>query len=211
MEIKVRVIHMQPSPKGTFTHGQSGRGGKRVENWLQHKSLHVFTYIPSLSGDRAGAKSSPQEMGTTPNFPHLLRNHAPQSYFCPHRHGRSSQGTLPSTRLCVNMSTVAAGISKSTRLWLQPDLCMCECIFRNRSPPTQAETKWLLIFFNWFSCMKIVVFVLNFHQNLFPVISILLSSLLQYIQDLWFWSRALIQYKDVILRIEIPIVEIRWS
>ena len=41
------------------------RGRRRAENWLQHKSLHVFTHARSRSGGGAGAKSAPQEMGPT--------------------------------------------------------------------------------------------------------------------------------------------------
>ena len=35
--------------EGMFTHAQSRRRGKRVENCLQHKSLHVFTHMQSRS------------------------------------------------------------------------------------------------------------------------------------------------------------------
>ena len=44
------------------------RGRRRVENWLQHKSLHAFTHAQSRSGGGAGAKTAPQEMGPTPIF-----------------------------------------------------------------------------------------------------------------------------------------------
>ena len=93
--VKVRS-HMRGAEAGS-----SGRRG--AENWLQHKSLHAFTYMRSWSGGGAGAKSTPQKMGPTPNFSRPLRNRAPQNIFVlnkwqirPHPH-----------RLCVNIPTVA--------------------------------------------------------------------------------------------------------
>ena len=56
-----------------------GRGRRRAENWLQHKSLHMFTHGRSRSRGGAGAKSAPQEMGPTPNLPCPLRNRALQT------------------------------------------------------------------------------------------------------------------------------------
>ena len=44
-----------------------GHEERRVENWLQHKSLDVFTYGWLLRGDGAGAKSALQGMGPTLN------------------------------------------------------------------------------------------------------------------------------------------------
>ena len=84
-----------------------GRRGQWVENWLQHKSLHVFTHTRLRSRDGVGEKSTPQEMAPTPNFLRPLWNRVPQSYFCPHRHGRSAQGPLPSNHVFVNMPVVA--------------------------------------------------------------------------------------------------------
>ena len=37
---------------GTFTHARSRRRQRRVENWLQHKSLHAFTQTQSWSGSK---------------------------------------------------------------------------------------------------------------------------------------------------------------
>ena len=67
--------------KVTFTHARSGRGRRRAENWLQHKPLLAFTHARSRSGGGAGAKSDPQQVGPTPNFPRPLRNRAPQTIF----------------------------------------------------------------------------------------------------------------------------------
>ena len=85
--------------KGTFTHARSGGGRRQAENWLQHKSLHAFTHTRSRSRGRVGAKSAPQQMGPTPNFPCLLRNRALQTnkwqiHPCP-------------PCLCVNIPAVA--------------------------------------------------------------------------------------------------------
>ena len=57
-------------------------------------------------GAEAEQEQNPLCKNPTPNFPCPLRNQAPQSYFCPHRHGRSAQVTLPSNRVCVNMPAV---------------------------------------------------------------------------------------------------------
>ena len=57
------------------------RGRRRAENWLEQKSLHAFTHTRSRSGGGAGAKSAPQQMGPTPNFPCPLRNRALQTIF----------------------------------------------------------------------------------------------------------------------------------
>ena len=76
-----KIEILQPCTKGTFTHARSGRGRRRAENWLQHKSLHAFTHMRSWSGGGAGAKSAPQEMGPTPNFPRPLQNRALQTIF----------------------------------------------------------------------------------------------------------------------------------
>ena len=73
----------------------------------------------------AGAKPAPQEMGPTPNFPHTLWNHAPQSYFFAHRHGRSTQGTPPSNLVCVNMPTVAEREYKNPLVFAPQPLCTC--------------------------------------------------------------------------------------
>ena len=54
---------------------------RRAANWLQHKSLHAFTHTWSQSGGGAGAKSTPLQMGPTPNFPHQLQNRALQNIF----------------------------------------------------------------------------------------------------------------------------------
>ena len=79
------------------------RGRRRAENWLQHKSLHVFTYARSRSGGGAGAKSAPQEMGPTPNLPRPLRNRALQTIIILKKwqiHPRP-------LRVCVNIPAVA--------------------------------------------------------------------------------------------------------
>ena len=61
-----------------------GHGGRQPENWLQYKSLHAFTLCGHRVRDGVGAKSAPQWMGLTPNFPCLLSNecHKPPLSFC---------------------------------------------------------------------------------------------------------------------------------
>ena len=53
----------------------------QAENWLQHKSLYAFTHTRSRGGGGEDAKSVPQQMGPTPNFPRPLRNRALQTIF----------------------------------------------------------------------------------------------------------------------------------
>ena len=75
----------------------------QAENWLQHKSLHVFTHVRSRSGGGVGAKSAHQQMGPTPNFPRPLRNHALQT-ICGLKKWQIRSHPL---RICVNIPTVA--------------------------------------------------------------------------------------------------------
>ena len=78
-----------------------GRGRRRAENWLQHKSLHVFTHARSRSGGGAGAKSAPLEMGPTPNLPRPLRNRALQTIIV------LNKWQIRLLRVCVNIPAVA--------------------------------------------------------------------------------------------------------
>ena len=79
------------------------RGRTRAENWLQHKSLHVFTHVRSRSGGGAGAKSAPQETGPTPNLPRPLRNRALQTIIVL----KKWQIRPRPLRVCVNIPAVA--------------------------------------------------------------------------------------------------------
>ena len=65
--------------KGAFTHARSRSRWRQAENWLQHKPLHSFTHMWSWSRGGAGAKSTPQQVGPTPNFLCPLRNHVLQT------------------------------------------------------------------------------------------------------------------------------------
>ena len=90
------------------------RSHMRTENWLQHKLLHAFTHTRSRSGGGAGAKSAPQQMGPTPNFPRPLRNRAPQTIFV---HKKWQIHPRPfRVYMCEHTSGSGAGISKSARL-----------------------------------------------------------------------------------------------
>ena len=106
--IKVRVIRRSYlyngnsyTGKGTFTHAPSRSGRKIGFNTL--KSSHAFTHTRSQNGGGAGTKPSPQQMGPTSNFPHLLRNRALQTIFVLKKwqiHPRP-------LRVCVNIPAVA--------------------------------------------------------------------------------------------------------
>ena len=89
--------------KGTFTHARSERGRMWAENWLQHKSLNAFTHTRSQSGGGAGAKSAPQEMGPTLNYPHPLQNRVLQTIFV----FRKWQIRLLPLRICMHINAVA--------------------------------------------------------------------------------------------------------
>ena len=54
--------------KGTFEHAQSSHGGKLVENWLQHITLHVFTHTWSRSRDGGGNKIRSARNGSNTQF-----------------------------------------------------------------------------------------------------------------------------------------------
>ena len=96
------------------------RGRRRAENWLQHKSLHVFTHARSRIRGGAGAKSAPQEMGPTPNLPRALRNRALQTIIVLKkwqirpRPLRVCSASAP--RMCEHTHGSGAGMSKSARL-----------------------------------------------------------------------------------------------
>ena len=100
-----------------------GRGRKRAENWLQHKSLHVFKHARSRSGGGAGAKSAPQEMGPTPNLPRPLRNRALQTIFVLKK-WQIRSASAP--RMCEHTRGSGAGMSKSARLRSATAPRMCE-------------------------------------------------------------------------------------
>ena len=101
------------------------RRRKQLENWLQHKSLHVFAHMRSLSIDGAGTKSISQQMGRTPIFPCPLPNLTPKTNFCPHKHGRSTQGAPPSIRLCVNEAMVVQREYQNPPVSALQPLCTC--------------------------------------------------------------------------------------
>ena len=85
------------------TSARSARGRRRAENCLQHNSLHVCTHTRSRSGGGAGAKSAPQQMGPSPNFPRPLRNRALQTIFVL----KKWQIRPRPLRVCVNIPAVA--------------------------------------------------------------------------------------------------------
>ena len=103
---------------------------KLVENWLQHKSLHVFAHMRSLSIDGAGTKSISQQMGRTPIFPCPLPNLTPQNQLLPSQtwqiHSRRSTIHLP---LCEQGHGSAAGISKPACVGPATTSHMCEHTF----------------------------------------------------------------------------------
>ena len=104
--------------KGTFTHARSGRGRRRAENCLQHNSLHAFTHTRSRSGGGAGAKSAPQQMGPSPNFPRPLRNRTFQTIFVL----KKCQIRPRPLRVCVNIPAVASN-SSCLRSATAPRIC----------------------------------------------------------------------------------------
>ena len=77
--------------------------GAEAENWLQHKSLHVFTHTRLRSGAGAGAKPAPQELGPKPNFLRPLRNRALQTIFVL----KKRQIRPRPLRVCVNIPAAA--------------------------------------------------------------------------------------------------------
>ena len=96
--------------KGTFTHARAdagGRGRRRAEKWLQHKSLHVFTHARSRSRGGAGAKSAPR----APNH-HCLQEMADPPASAP--------------RMCEHTCGNGAEMSKSARLRSATAPRMCE-------------------------------------------------------------------------------------
>ena len=101
--ILIQISLSEFVPKGTFTYARNGHWRRRAENWLQHKSLHAFTHTRSWSGGGARAKSVPQQMGPTPNFPRPLRNRMPQTIFVL----KKWQTHLRRFRVCVNIPAVA--------------------------------------------------------------------------------------------------------
>ena len=82
------------------------RGLRRAENWLQHKSLHVFTHARSRSGGGAGAKTAPQEMGPTSNLPRPSKPRAP-NHHCPQEMADPPASAPRPLRVCVNIPAVA--------------------------------------------------------------------------------------------------------
>ena len=107
------------------------RGRRRAENWLQHKSEHVFTHARSRSGGGAGAKTAPQEMGPTPNLPRPLRNRALQTIIVLKKWQIRSPRPLrvrsaSAPRMCEHTRGSGAGMSKSARLRSVTAPRMCE-------------------------------------------------------------------------------------
>ena len=70
----VQMCYFLVNTNGAFTHTVEWTRGEAGEKWLQHKSLHAFTHMRLCRGDRAGAKSSLQQMAPTPNFSRPLLN-----------------------------------------------------------------------------------------------------------------------------------------
>ena len=97
------------------------RGRTRAENWLQQKSLHAFTHARSRSGGGAGAKSAPQEMGPTPNFPRPLRNRALQTIIVL----KKWQIRPRPLRVCVNIPVVAERECQNPPVSAPQPLCAC--------------------------------------------------------------------------------------
>ena len=83
-----------------------GCGGKRTENWLRQIITYVHTYTV-VEQRRNGRKICSARNGSNTQFSPCASKRAPQSYFCPHRHRRSTLGTPPSIFICVNMPAVA--------------------------------------------------------------------------------------------------------
>ena len=97
----------------------------------QHKSLHVFTHTRSRSRDGAGGKIcfARNALVQHPIFGVRLET-VPQSYFCPQRHGISTRGAPPSTRLCVIMPAVVEQEYQNPPVSTsQLTPCMCEHTF----------------------------------------------------------------------------------
>ena len=98
-----------------------GRRRRRADNWLQHKSLHVFTHARSRSGDGAGAKTSPQEMGPTPNLPGPLRNRVLQTIIVL----KKWQIRPHPLRVCVNIPAVTEREYQNLPAFAQQPLRAC--------------------------------------------------------------------------------------
>ena len=112
--------------------GVGGWGGatrKQAENWLQHKSSHAFTHARSRSGGGAGAKSAPQQMRPTTNFPRPLWNRALQTILVL----KKWQICPRPLRVCENTRGSGAGMSKSVclRSTTAPRICEHGFTFSN--------------------------------------------------------------------------------
>ena len=105
--------------EGTFTHARAdaGGGGRKIGFITNH-------YMRShMRGRGTGAKSAPQEMGPTPNFPRPLRNSALQTIIVL----KKWQIRPRPLHVCVNNTPGSgAGMSKSARLRSATAPRMCE-------------------------------------------------------------------------------------
>ena len=103
-----------------------GGGRRRAKNWLQHKSLHAFTYTRSRGEGGAGAKSAPQLMGQHPIF--RVRSETarskPSSSSRNDRSARVHSASAP--RKCEHTRDRGAGMSKSARLRFATAPRICE-------------------------------------------------------------------------------------
>ena len=95
----------------------AGGGGRKIGfNTNHYMSSHI-------RGRGAGAKSAPQQMSPTPNFPRPLQNRPLQTIFCPQEMTDPPASAL---RMCEHTRGSAAGMSKSARLRSATAPRMCE-------------------------------------------------------------------------------------
>ena len=112
--------------KGTFTHARSGRGRRRAENWLLHKSLHVFTH--SAERRRSGSKILPATNGSNTQFSASASKPRAPSHLCPQE---MADPPASAPRICEHTRCSGAGMSKSDRLRSATAPRICERSFRS--------------------------------------------------------------------------------
>ena len=117
------MFSTQGQTKGTFTHARSGRGRRRGENLLQHKSLHTFTHTRSQSGSKIRSATD----GSNTQFSASASKPRASTHLCPQE---MTEPPASTTCMCEHTRGGGAGMSKSARLHSATDPCMCERSFR---------------------------------------------------------------------------------
>ena len=117
------------------------RGRRRAENWLQHKSLHVFTHARSRSGGGAEAEREQNPLRKKWVQHPICRVRFETARSKPSlssRNGRSARvRSAFAPRMCEHTRGSGAGMSKSARLRSATAPRMCESSLTQAArPPT---------------------------------------------------------------------------